>query len=212
MRTALPLLFVLLLVGCGPLRDGADGGGDSGSDGGGLGGGAGGGLGGGAGGGGGGGGGGGVNLDGRTDGGFCDHCAIQANCEAGSLCLGLLPRCGVDCSSTPCPQGATCTTITSGKLILGRQCVPDDAACGPGSVDPLLSCTDTWTGYGQGFFATTCVGSCHRHEGLWTSVGVVRAEADDIRRDVDNGSMPQDQTLSPAERARLLTWLACGAP
>ena len=58
----------------------------------------------------------------------------------------------------------------------------------------------------------TCVGACHRHDLAWTTLADVRAQADGIRLSVERGNMPQGQTLSAADRLRLLTWLACGAP
>jgi hypothetical protein len=75
-----------------------------------------------------------------------------------------------------------------------------------------LSCTDDWASYGQNFFGTVCTGACHHHDGQWPTVLEVRAWSDGIRYAVETGFMPRDANLTQAERLRLLTWLACGAP
>jgi hypothetical protein len=91
-------------------------------------------------------------------------------------------------------------------------CVPNDTVCGQHTVGEGLDCSDTWANYGHAFLTTTCIGGCHRHDTAWPSAGEVRASADGIRLSVERGDMPQGATLSAAERRRLLTWLACGAP
>jgi hypothetical protein len=138
----------------------------------------------------------------------------STDCPSGSFCLGgVNPRCGLDCAaSNTCPGGLTCTAITNGKLLLGHSCVPDDSFCGTHTVGTGLSCTDTWANYGNAFVANTCIGACHRHDLAWPTPVDVRLSADGIRFAVERGDMPQGQTLSAAERLRLLTWLACGAP
>jgi hypothetical protein len=145
---------------------------------------------------------------------FCAPCVSSADCAVGALCLGgANPRCALDCSAgAACPGGLACTGINNGKVMLGRQCVPSDAACGAHTVGEGLSCLDSWANYGAGFFSTTCVGACHRHDAAWTTPAAVRLSADSIRLSIENGGMPQGQTLSAAERTRVLTWLACGAP
>jgi hypothetical protein len=95
---------------------------------------------------------------------------------------------------------------------VGVVCRPNDAACGTRLTASVLTCTDTWSSYGQNFFLTTCIGACHRHDTWFTTVADVAALADSIRLDVETGSMPVGQTLSASEQRRLLTWLACGAP
>ncbi|MFO0599829.1 MAG: hypothetical protein U0228_31260 [Myxococcaceae bacterium] len=147
---------------------------------------------------------------------FCAACVTSAECGTGSLCLGgVEARCGKDCSATfTCAEGATCQSIGLGKgPRLGAQCLAADTpSCGAFTRKSGLDCSDTWSGYGQNFFATVCIGACHRHDAAWTTVTDVRLSADSIRLSVESGSMPQLQTLTEAERLRLLTWLACGAP
>lgn len=149
-----------------------------------------------------------------TSGAFCAPCVSSADCKSGALCLGgTNPRCGQNCATTnTCPGTLTCQSINSGKAMLGKDCIPSDAACGPHAVGEGLNCVDTWSNYGGAMMANTCVGACHRHDLSWTNVADVRASADSIRLAVENGNMPQGQTLTAAERLRLLTWLACGAP
>lgn len=147
---------------------------------------------------------------------FCDSCVASADCGADSLCLGgVEPRCAKDCSATmTCGEGAACTRYALGKGgPLGTVCLASETpSCGAFVRRGDLSCTDNWANYGQNFFATVCTGVCHRHDTEWTTVTAVRATADSIRLYVETGSMPQAMTLSAAERRRLLTWLACGAP
>jgi hypothetical protein len=146
---------------------------------------------------------------------FCGACVTSTECGPGSLCLGgLEARCGRDCStSTTCAEGAACVSIGLGKgPRLGSQCLAADTpSCGAFTRKPGLDCSDTWAGYAQNFFGTTCIGACHRHDGTWTTLSDVRSAAESIRLAVETGSMPTDQTLTAAERLRLLTWLACGA-
>lgn len=146
---------------------------------------------------------------------FCRPCVSSAECGAGALCLGgVNPRCGLDCSATnQCGGGAACTTYGLGKgPRLGANCPPDDVICGAHTAGEGLSCADTWANYGRTFFASTCIGACHRHDLAYERREDVAAQADAIRFAVETGSMPQGAQLSTVDRTRLLTWLACGAP
>lgn len=155
-----------------------------------------------------------AGTGGGTAGAFCSPCVGSADCAAGSLCLGgTNPRCGQNCAASGvCPNALVCTSINSGKMSLGQSCVPSDAACGTHTVGEGLSCTDTWANYGSDFIANTWIGACHRHDAAWPSALEVRATADTFRIAVERGDMPVGSTLTLAERRRLLTWLACGAP
>lgn len=154
-----------------------------------------------------------VGLD--AGGSFCSPCVSSAECGAGALCLGgVNPRCGLDCSATnQCGGGASCTTYGLGKgPRLGANCPPEDAVCGTHSAGEGLACSDSWANYGRTFFASTCIGACHRHDLAYERREDVAAQADAIRFAVETGSMPQGAQLSAVDRTRLLTWLACGAP
>jgi hypothetical protein len=74
-----------------------------------------------------------------------------------------------------------------------------------------LTCADSWATYAASFLSSSCT-SCHRHQGQWSTLAEVRQSADAIRLTVETGAMPAGVTLSAAERLRLLTWFACGAP
>jgi hypothetical protein len=157
----------------------------------------------------------GVPDGGASAGQFCAACVSSADCARGGFCLGgVTPRCSLDCSATlTCPGSLSCDTVGLGTGPRpGQTCAADDSVCGPFTRRAGLSCTETWGTYGQDFFATTCVGACHRHDGAWATVDDVRAGADAIRLAVELGDMPQGALLSQAETTRLLTWLACGAP
>ncbi len=149
------------------------------------------------------------------DGGFCASCVASSDCGAGSWCLGgVEPRCGRDCTTTmQCAEGASCLGLGIGKSPkVGFQCAAAQTPSCGAFVRLALDCRDTFASYGATFFSTVCSGSCHRHDAQWPAVTDVRASADAIRLSVETGMMPTDQTLSVAERTRLLTWLACGAP
>jgi hypothetical protein len=149
------------------------------------------------------------------DGGFCTPCVSSADCLPNAFCRGgLTPRCSQDCASTgTCPGTASCENVNLGiGPLFGQTCNPDETSCGPYTVPSSLSCLDDWNGYARPFFATVCIGACHRHDGAWVAQADVQASTDAIRLSVETGTMPQNATLTPAERLRLLTWLACGAP
>jgi hypothetical protein len=170
---------------------------------------------------------------------YCAPCVGSADCAPGALCVGgLNPRCGKPCSAdSDCTVGTAQSTCEYVGLVGGatpvgggasppigaktqplsagiaqRSCTPSDAVCGTGKTSAALDCSDTWDNYANDFFATTCIGTCHHHDTTFTTVDLVRRQADAIRSEVESGAMPQDRTLPDADRRRLLTWLACGAP
>ncbi len=70
-------------------------------------------------------------------------------------------------------------------------------------------CGDTWEGFGQPFLATTCI-SCHVHDhSSFSTEAGVRDQRARITSMVTANTMPQGQTLSAPEKARLLTFLSC---
>jgi hypothetical protein len=167
---------------------------------------------------------------GFTNGAYCAPCVESADCAAGADCVGgVNPRCGKACNvDGDCSVGSattTCETLSIGggatpgvtpgaaSAPLGtRTCAPIDAVCGTALTSTGLVCNDSWANYANNFFPTTCIGNCHRHDTMFTTVDAVRQLADNIRFEVETGAMPQGQTLPEADRRRLLTWLACGAP
>lgn len=83
---------------------------------------------------------------------------------------------------------------------------------GSGPADDGGPCTDTWEGYGEAFFAANCTG-CHSHDhSSFASQAAVQAELGLISGKVSAGLMPQGAALTPADQARLLAFVACGAP
>ncbi|MFO0727677.1 MAG: hypothetical protein U1E65_28115 [Myxococcota bacterium] len=155
-----------------------------------------------------------VGQDAAMAHGYCATCVSSSDC-GGALCVGgIEPRCGLDCShGQACSADATCDTYGLGTgPRLGSVCGPTVGACGAFVRDPSLNCSDTWDTYGQAFFVNTCIGACHRHDGAWSTVGDVRGSADSLRFAIETQSMPQAMSLTPEERRRFMTWIACGAP
>ena len=133
----------------------------------------------------------------------------SADCDNGGLCLGDIGHCGADCSQgQACGDGLTCGSMSLGKAPLPLQCQPTPAACGTGRPQGL-SCTDTWAGYADGFFASNCR-TCH------TGGFATPADIDgSVRLVIDQKWMPPgggNPPLTDAERLRVLTWIACGMP
>ncbi len=77
----------------------------------------------------------------------------------------------------------------------------------------------TYETFGQQFFSSHCL-SCHagKESPTFTSVEAIRAEASTIDRaaaagpDAVNTFMPEEGSVSEADRRKLGEWLACGAP
>lgn len=94
------------------------------------------------------------------------------------------------------------------------------AACGldvgettdaDGGTSSLSSCTDTWAGYGQGFFVSSCR-TCHEHASQFGTQASVQAARSEISREISTGAMPEGSALSASAKARILAYLSCGAP
>jgi hypothetical protein len=167
---------------------------------------------------------------------YCAPCVTSTDCATGSYCVGgVNPRCGKACTTdadctvgtatstcapvsigggaaTPVGGGATPSRGGAAAPIGNESCTPADDVCGTALTSAVLTCNDTWANYAQNFFATTCIGSCHRHDQTFPTVTAVRGLADAIRSEVETGAMPAGTPLPQADRLRLLTWLACGAP
>ncbi len=65
-----------------------------------------------------------------TQGKVCDACDQASNCNTG-VCFSYGEEgafCGMDCSSTPCPEGFGCYSIAN---VTNPQCIPDNEHCAP---------------------------------------------------------------------------------
>jgi|GEM_PF-2993853 len=136
---------------------------------------------------------------------------MNADCSMGTA-TSICQVVGVGVGATPAPTSSSSGRASLPDAVAILTCTPNDDVCGSGRTSASLTCNDTWQNYANGFFATTCIGSCHRHDQSFATVDLVRGRADAVRQKVESGAMPLDSTLSEAERLRLLTWLACGAP
>jgi len=90
------------------------------------------------------------------------------------------------------------------------------AGCGSSSTSTsaLTDCsavTDTWSTYGQSFFATNCR-TCHEHTSQFGSQSAVLNSINSIESEISSGAMPEGTTLSATDKTRILSYLACGAP
>jgi mono/diheme cytochrome c family protein len=96
----------------------------------------------------------------------------------------------------------------------------DDLGDPTGSTCPQDS-TLTYESFGQAFIQTNCL-SCHGVGGpespTLSTLDQIKANADEIDRAAASGPdgtytyMPEDGSVSTAERKKLGEWLACGAP
>jgi hypothetical protein len=85
------------------------------------------------------------------------------------------------------------------------------AACGSGATAVECSGTDTYASYGQAFMASRCT-NCHQHSGQFSTQAAVLGSLNSIEAQISSGRMPEGSGLSATEQARVLAWLACGAP
>lgn len=162
-----------------------------------------------------------------------DFCALpcrDGGCDApGTACIPLDPTdprrtgcypVGGSCATWPAPgsgssgssAGPTSTATstsgsTSGCGSTGGSSGSSSSTSGSGSSTGGPCTPDTWSGWPQSFFDTQC-NRCH---GFTTQASVVRSRSQ-ITADIQSGRMPRGATLSPADQARILTWLSCGAP
>jgi hypothetical protein len=70
---------------------------------------------------------------------------------------------------------------------------------------------DTWANYGQSFFQTNCMTTCHQHTGEFTQSDV-RTYPTSIKSRISSGNMPADKTLSSAVKSRIIAYVNCGVP
>jgi hypothetical protein len=92
------------------------------------------------------------------------------------------------------------------SLVVGALGCGTDTSGGDGG-----TCADTWAGYGQAFFTSTCA-SCHTHNhSSLTSQATVQAEAATLESYISSGTMPQGASLTGAEKTRIANYLNCGA-
>ena len=84
------------------------------------------------------------------------------------------------------------------------------ASCG-GVTTATGDCADTYSDFGSGFLATNCR-SCHQHSSQFGTQTSVQLSANQLSSEINSGRMPQGIAITAADRARVLAWLACGAP
>jgi hypothetical protein len=104
--------------------------------------------------------------------------------------------------------------------LLAAGCGEDGPGGATGSTCPSDS-TLTYESFGQAFMQTKCL-VCHGKTGpqspKFDTVEQIRAAAGDIDRAAAAGPngvntfMPEDGSVSEADRRKLGEWLACGAP
>jgi hypothetical protein len=85
---------------------------------------------------------------------------------------------------------------------------------GGGSGGGTAACTpDTWGNFARASFASNCV-SCHSQDhSAYSTYANVFNDRSSIKSRINNGNMPQGGwATSSADRARIITWLGCGAP
>lgn len=93
------------------------------------------------------------------------------------------------------------------------------SACGPSSTGiATVTCptdsTLTYDNFGSSFLQDNCL-SCHdgKESPSLATVASVRSHADEILKEaVYTDAMPEDESMTIAQRELLGEWLACGAP
>jgi hypothetical protein len=103
--------------------------------------------------------------------------------------------------------------LTLAVVLLASGCVDDTSIPASEVVCPTDS-TLTYENFGSAFLRTNCL-SCHtsREKPALTSLALVQANsAKIISAAVTSSNMPQDSSLTTAQRTQLGQWLACGAP
>ena len=101
--------------------------------------------------------------------------------------------------STTGGQGSTATSISGGS---------SGASTSSGGSTGIACTPDTWSNYAQGFFSAECV-RCHSFMSNHTAV---RASRTSIDTKIESQAMPPDAGIDADDRARIGTWLDCGAP
>lgn len=99
---------------------------------------------------------------------------------------------------------------TSLKLLFAA-CFFSSTSCSGTATTDCATVTDTWSSYGENFFATNCI-TCHEHTSDFGTQSAVVSRLDEIEQQISSGQMPEDTTLSSTEKSRVLAWLSCGAP
>jgi hypothetical protein len=133
-------------------------------------------------------------------------CQTDADCPFNYTCWssGTTSDCLQNCGSSATGGGAGGGGSTGGGSGTGG----GSATGGGGGT----SCgTDTWSNYASSFFSTNCMTTCHQHTGEFTQSDV-QTYTSSIRSRISSGSMPADQVLSSAVKARIIAYLNCGAP
>jgi hypothetical protein len=162
------------------------------------------------------------------------QCTKVTCAQQGASCGVIDDGCGGTLSCGACPAGQTCGANGDPNACGFGSCTPRTCeelgtSCGrvPNGCGGNLECGSCATGsYCRGgacescggisyastaapFFATNCV-RCHSWAG--TERLVRSRDPSRLRSVVANGSMPEDASLSAAERAPLLDWIDCGRP
>jgi len=154
-----------------------------------------------------------LESDPITDAVECKACGHDSDCGDGlkagcwlANAAGAAAFCGRDCTGGGgCPAGTVCRTDTQDSYAT---CVPTNGWCMEGaSADTCASMHDTWTNYTASLFSSQCT-RCHSWAGRFTDVA---AKQQAVQREIANGSMPPGG-LYASDEARVLAWLACGAP
>jgi hypothetical protein len=103
------------------------------------------------------------------------------------------------------PAGSATLTLTATGGGLTRTATIALTLTGPST----STCTpDTWAGWSKGFFSAHCTG-CHSWASSYSSV---KNKQSTCASYIQSGQMPQGETLSAADKTRVLKWLNCGSP
>ena len=118
--------------------------------------------------------------------------------------------------STPLTKllSSTLTLAVLGALALGLAACSPSTGLGAGDINCDAASPVTYDNFGAAFMSVNCTG-CHGAGSRTdtSSLASIRANAAGIiDQTVYNVSMPQDSSLTDAERIELGKWLNCGAP
>lgn len=103
------------------------------------------------------------------------------------------------------PAGLATLTITATGGGLTRTATITLTLTGPAT----STCTpDTWTSWSRSFFSAHCTG-CHSWAASFSSV---KNKQSTCASYIQGGQMPQGETLTAADKTRVLKWLDCGSP
>ncbi len=159
------------------------------------------------------------NTGGTTTGGttgatipYCQSCAGTSCGNPKNFCMQDargFSFCGQDCSAgQPCPDGASCTTITDPNTgsFLGMNCTPNTFLCW------CAQKNDTWANYANDFMQNNCqyCHVSHPQNTQFTSYANVSNNAAAIEYQIGTALMPLGTTLSASDQTRILNWFECG--